>query len=247
MRLGKLAPRFDERTLKLARYVNLSQLPAAPEATDRAATKHSAFQMFDNDKYGDCTCAGMGNYELFWSSLTSRAVELTTEDILSAYSAITGFNPVTGANDNGAVELDVLNYWRTVGLAGHKIGAYAAINLTNQELARTSMYLFDGVYLGVALPVTAQSQEVWDYEPQFGSQAYPGSWGGHCIVAVDYNSVGPLVATWGSVKQMTWAFWDHYVDEAYVVIAPEQLDDQGKTAEGFDLAALQADLQAVSG
>ena len=32
---------------------------------------------------------------------------------------------MTGLNDNGAVILDVLNYWRKTGIGGHPISAYA--------------------------------------------------------------------------------------------------------------------------
>ena len=57
------------------------------------------------------------------------------KQVVAAYSAITGYNPSTGANDNGAVEIDVLNYWRQTGIAGHKIGAYVALGLDPEALA----------------------------------------------------------------------------------------------------------------
>ena len=61
-----------------------------------------------------------------WTANAAQKL-LTPSDqqIVSAGSAITGYNTATGANDNGAVEIDVLNYWRQTGIAEHKIGASA--------------------------------------------------------------------------------------------------------------------------
>src|ERR1039458_319014 len=68
----------------------------------------------------------------------------TYKQIVAAYSAITGYNPVTGANDNGANEGDVLNYWRQTGIAGHKIGAYVALEPANHSHVMDSVYIFEG-------------------------------------------------------------------------------------------------------
>ena len=69
-----------------------------------------------NDKIGDCTCAAAGHLIMEWTSLAQPKMFTPTDpQIVAAYSAITGYNPKTGANDNGAAELDVLNYWRKTG------------------------------------------------------------------------------------------------------------------------------------
>ncbi|HKD36500.1 MAG TPA: hypothetical protein VKB78_06855, partial [Pirellulales bacterium] len=51
--------------------------------------------------------------------------------------------------------------------------------------------------------------------------------------------------TWGQLKRMTWAFYDAYVDEAYAILAQDFLSDVGKAPNGFDIAALAADLEQV--
>ena len=66
------------------------------------------------------------------------------------------------STDKGAVELDVLNYWRQQGIAGHKIDAYAAFDSTNGETTRQAISLFGGICTGLALPLSAQQQGVWD-------------------------------------------------------------------------------------
>ena len=85
--------------------------------------------------------------------------------VLGAYSAITGYDPATGDNDTGAVETDVLNYWRKTGVAGHKILAYAALEPGNTQHVRDAIDLFGGAYIGLALPISAQRQAVWSVPP----------------------------------------------------------------------------------
>lgn len=250
-RLGKRAPRYDPRTLKLARYLNAAALPAIPDATNRSSDV-AAWPMYANDRIGDCTCAALGHMIQFWEAVSGQTAPgadapLAEPDVVGAYAAITGYDPATNANDNGAVELDVLRFWQQNGVAGHRIAAYAAVNLRSHDLVKAAVYLFEGLYIGCALPASAQGQDVWDYLPATGSQAYPGSWGGHAVNVVDYNQTGPIVVTWGRTLQMTWAFWDQYCDEAYAIISPEQFTAAGKTVEGFDAAALAADLEAVTG
>ena len=59
--------------------------------------------MMDNDQIGDCTCAAAGHLIMEWTAnAQSKMVTPTDKQIVAAYSAITGYNPTTGANDNGA-------------------------------------------------------------------------------------------------------------------------------------------------
>lgn len=247
VKLGKRPPARDPRTLRLTKYVDRSTLPTPPAQTARAATRHTPFQMFGNDKAGDCTIAGVGNLTEFWASLTGHGTPLTTDEVLAAYCDLTGYVPGDPSTDNGAVELDVLRAWRKTGIGGHSVAAFAAVDLADEELFTAGAFLFDGLYIGVLLPTNAQHQQVWDYTPNDATAAVPGSWGGHCVVAVDYNATGPVYATWGALKQATWSWHHAYCDEAWAVITGDQLGTNGHTAEGFDTAQLQADLCLITG
>ena len=205
--------------------------------------------MMDNDQIGDCTCAAAGHLIMEWTANAAKNMFTPSDQqIVSAYSAITGYNPVTGANDNGAVEIDVLNYWRQTGIAGHKIGAYVALEPANHTHVMDSVYIFEGCYIGLQLPISAQAQvqnnQPWSVPPGGTTgDGKPGSWGGHAVPVVAYDVRGITCVTWGALQPMTWSFWEAYCEEAYAVVSADYLTRKKTTPQGFNLQQLQADLQ----
>jgi len=241
--LGKLPVKTDPRTLMLARYVDRTKLPAPPASWD--GTAHVGdWPMYANDRLGDCTCAAAGHMIEAWTGTAKgQATELSEKSIVSAFEAVKQVDPVTG--EEGAVELDVLNYWHKHGIGRHKIGAFAKVSVYAHPLLMSGASIFGGLYIGLSLPKTAQGQEVWDWTHSLKGPAKPGSWGGHAVDVVRYDGNGVTVVTWGALKEMTWAFWDRYCDEAYCIISSDFLAG-GKTPGGLDINALNADLQLLS-
>jgi hypothetical protein len=86
--------------------------------------------------------------------------------------------------------------------------------------------------MGVALPNTAKSQEVWDVvgNPKTDPNSKPGSWGRHGIYVKAYKIYIPshgvngfMCVTWGHPKLMTERFWNAYIDESYGVVDKRNL------------------------
>lgn len=246
LKLGKGAARHDPRALLMASYVAPS-LPSPPPSTDLTA-KVPAWGMMENDQIGDCTCAAAGHLLMEWTANAGKKMFTPSDkQIVAAYSAITGYNPTTGANDNGAVEVDVLNYWRQTGIAGHKIGAYVSLEPSNHNHIMDAVYIFEGCYIGMQLPVSAQAQvqnhQPWSVPPGGATgDGKPGSWGGHAVPVVAYDSRGVTVVTWGALQMMTWSFWEVYCDEAYAILSKDYLTGKKTTPQGFSVAQLNADL-----
>ena len=246
LKLGKQLARHDPRTLLLASYIKPT-LPAPPLQHD-LTSKINSWGMMENDQLGDCTCAAAGHLIMEWTANAGKKmVTPTDKQIVAAYSAITGYNPQTGANDNGAVEIDVLNYWRQSGIAKHKIGAYVALEPSNHIQIMDSVYIFEGCYIGLQLPVSAQAQvqnhQPWSVPPGGPTgDGKPGSWGGHAVPVVAYDQRGVTVVTWGALQSMTWSFWEAYCDEAYAILSTDYLDDKQQSPAGFNMQQLQADL-----
>lgn len=252
MKLGKRAPRIDSRTLMLAKY--MKDLPTPPVSVDY--TKGiTSFGMMMNDSLGDCTIAGCGHAIQIWTANQGTEATVPDSDILAAYEAWDGYNPADPSTDQGGVEIDVLNNWRTNGLSGHQLLAYADPDPGDQNHVKSAINLFGGLYIGLALPLTAQNQDVWDVVEgslldklkgffMHDSPSDPGSWGGHCVFVPAYDANGLTCITWGQLKKMTWAFWGKYCDESHALLSPDWVSNR---QTGFDLVTLQADLAAVAG
>lgn len=239
--LGKLPKKTDPRTLRLARYAVSGWAPPAAADWERPTD----WGMLGNDTVGDCTCAAAGHAIQEWTADTASEAAVTTAQVLAAYSAVTGYTPTDPSTDQGAVCLDVLNYWRKTGIAGHRIGAFAELNVGDEDEIRAAVDLFGLIYVGAALPATAEA-ELDDGAPWASTAGTPGGWGGHCFIVGAYDVDGLTCITWGQRQRMTWEWFAKYVDEAYAVLSPDWLGPKG-APNGFDLAALQTDLSAVTG
>lgn len=242
-KLGRLPNDPRKPRLKLSRFLTLTQYPENEDWLSEV----TLWPMYLNDRIGDCTCATVGHIiEIFTHYGQGRLVKVTDNDVLKAYEDVSGYNPDTGANDDGAVVQDVLNYWRKTGVGGHKILAFAEVDYRDKDELRAAMSLFGNIYLGIDFPNTAFDQfdngEPWDVV----SGAY--SEGGHAINAGYYDVSDNMwkIVTWGQVQPMTQAFFDKYVEEAWVVVSEEWIKDN-KNPDGIDLAALGQDFENITG
>src|SRR6185312_12839062 len=186
-----------------------------------------AWGMMLNDNLGDCTAAAPGHIVRMLSALAGAPFAPTDDDVLTFYKAISGF---TGdpATDNGALIADAMAYWKNVGMAGRKILGGPSINPQDIGTVRLGIALFGAVDIGVDLPLSAQTQEVWS--PVAGAQGARNSWGQHCIPLVDYDDDGTFwCITWGEEKRLTADFLRQYGDEVDVPVDPEFIGLSGLT------------------
>ncbi len=167
------------------------------------------------------------------------------------YEAVAGYIPGNPDTDRGAVEADVLARWSGQGMdlgaaTPDVLSGFAEVRPTDHVQVRQAIAWFGNLYVGLALPVSAQRQGVWDV-PRGGTrgQGAPGSWGGHAVLAVGYDAQGVLCVTWGALKRMTWAFWDAYVDESYALLSRDFVTAAGTAPEGLSWAQLQADMAGL--
>jgi hypothetical protein len=246
-KLGKLQQRKDRRTLDLRKYLDLKMLPPTPISYSWDDPKVTDWGMMGNDNAGDCVEACGGHQIQVWTDATGAMRRPTDTQIIADYTAMSGYNPATGANDNGTVIIDYLNYWRNTGLSsGDKILAYTAVMAWMQDHIKKSIFLFGGVCVGAGLPIDAQTQNVWDVSlsTDFNGSGAPGSWGGHCFTIIGYNQEFVAIITWGALKAVSWRWFIAYITEIYPVINMDFILN-GKTPSGFNLALLQSDLNLI--
>lgn len=243
MRLGRLPRKLNRKTLVFADYV----LPTPPEKVYwEYKIPDDAWGMFGNDTIGDCTCAAIAHMLMLATAHTGSIVIPTEQDVIAAYSAVSGYNPVTGQNDNGAAITDVLNYWQTTGLAGHKIGGWAEIDPQNLEHCELGIYLFGADDIGVNFPNSALQQ--FNAGQPFNLVSDDGGIdGGHSVPLFGQGSEGMTCVTWAKRQQMGTSWYQKYCDESYVVLTEDWIEAARQVApNGLNYDALQADLKAIA-
>lgn len=248
LRLGKLPFIHDSRDFQWARYREPGvTLPTHP-VTFGYGKQISAWGMLGNDRAGDCVWASAAHQTMLWNVVNKRTVPFSDASVLSDYSAVTGYDPVTGANDNGTVIRDALSYRRKTGILDangnrHTIGAYVSLQPGNINQLLEALYLFGIVEIGIQFPSYAMDQfhqgKAWTYRPN------PEIIGGHDIPLVARPSSRYLqLVTWARMISASNLFIKNFCDEAWVIISPEFLNG-GLSPLGFNMAQLQADLNAL--
>jgi hypothetical protein len=210
--------------------------------------------MYLNDQLGDCVIATCAHQIEQWTEYVGDPVLITDQDVLTGYEAVGGYVPGDPNTDRGCNIIDALNYWRKTGYGGHKIGAYAAVNLKDYTEILQAINLFGSVYIGVALPMSAASQDkTWEVTKDYpNGDASWGSWGGHAIPIVGYNNDpsspdhGYMVVSWGRTYSMTFNFFTAYVDEAYAIFSLDWINGVGKAPNGIGINDLVIDLSKIT-
>lgn len=242
MKLGKKLPVIDPAVPHLSKCMQIQQAALTADWTKAVP----AWDQLGNDQYGDCTAAAAYHMAQCMLYNNSFPFDPTKAEALALYGATSGFPKV----DEGAVELDVLKHWATVGIPTNKgteqIG-FAVLNPQDMNDLRLSIQWFGGVYLGLAMPLTAQSQyDAWDVVPTAPAQmSQPNSWGGHAVCALAYDQQSFTVVTWGKLVKVSVAFMEQYCDEAYAVISQDWLANSGISPPGMNWAAMTTDLQKL--
>jgi hypothetical protein len=245
--LGKLPAQPARPHLKLQTALVNIPLPAPPETVDW----HSAipdWPVYGNNIYGCCVWSAIGHeIQQKTQYATGDDVQVTTADLLTGYSVVTGFNPNDPRTDNGTYVQDALKYWRTQGIGGaHRIILYAEVQVGDLNEVKQAVQLFGDLHIGFSFPESAMSQ----FNNRQPWTVVPGSTieGGHAVTVVGYDTEYLYVVTWGAVQRMSWAFFQAYCDEAWCVLTPEWINKETNTsAGGIDLYSLGQSFQALTG
>lgn len=209
----------------------LAEAEVAPPPSCDWQSDSIIWPMYGNADWGDCVFAEIGhsiNQLTFYA--TGSEVQPTEDDILGGYSDVTGFDPNAGPpgnnpTDRGTYVQDALAYWRKTGIAGHKILAYASLDVSNLAEIKQAIAIFGSISVGMNFPASAMDQfnrgQVWDVVRGAKNE------GGHCVLVGAYGNGRLGLVTWGAEAEMTEAFWRKYVDEAWVVLDLEGLRKAG--------------------
>lgn len=252
-RTRKLGRRHAKNNPALKLSVILAPVPAHPKVADHL-TGVADWGLWANDRFGTCGPVSFFNYlKLVTSYLTGLEAQPTLEDVFGLYRMCNPeFDPETGRGDNGVDMQTMLELAKEHDILGNgKMIAFARVDLSNIDEVRAAIAIFGGVLLGVSMTTAQDAQTdanppLWDYVRR------SPTWGGHAVLAGMYDSdIEPQhsdieIITWAQRVGTTHAFQVHQLDEAWVVILREHLDNPGFQA-GVDVAALKSAYEAITG
>lgn len=197
---------------------------------------------------GDCTCADSVHRVMYANHLAGTVVNMTSKQAIDLYIAIAGYDPTTGANDNGADMRNVLNYCYTTGVTDadgnvHKIGGFCALQAGDWTQMLEALEVFDVVSIGIEFPQSAMDQfnagQPWTYVASSPIE------GGHDIMIATRPGDNLVdVVTWAKLQGMTQEFYAKMCDEAFGVFLPESMT-AGKSPEGFDMDQFKTALASL--
>lgn len=234
--------------LNLRSFLHTAYSP--PVVADRASLV-PRWPMYANDRYGDCVWASIGHSIQSMTYYGGRAyTEPAVDDLLAAYSAVTGFRKRDHLSDNGTVLADGLNHWRKVGIGDDRIRAFAFVDKRLAAYA-AAIDLFGFLNVGIDLPGFAWSRfergrSHWTLPAPSESLAIETRHAIH-VAGYDLNTRQFQLVTWGRLITCDWAFLQRYAREAWVVLSDDWLDAWGRSPRGLDLRALGARFQQLTG
>jgi hypothetical protein len=240
---GRLPPVPTKPRVLLRAYMPAAV--SAPASVDWYSNV-ADWPMYLNDELGCCTEAMVGHNLENASTYGDGATEtITDDDVLAAYERVSGYRPGHPETDQGAVLQDVYNDFRKNGVGGHKALAFAEVNVDDLNEVKNAISTFGAAGLGI----TVTQQMMDDFNAGKGWTRSGGRrLGGHAVVAVGYDADGVYVVTWAAVVRMTWQVFRDVVEEAWIAVLPEWVNDQsGKDPLGVDLYGLGEAVAALTG
>ena len=134
-----------------------------------------------------------------------------------------------------------MNYWQTTGIVGHKIAGWVQVAST-QAAIEQAIWLFGAAALDIAVYQSMMDQtnagQAWD-NPSGDLLGY------HAIPGMGFGSAGLTNVTWGQLQQVGWPTLLQILQGVYAAVTQDWIEQNGNAPNGFDLAALLSDLQAV--
>jgi hypothetical protein len=237
--LGKLPAQFDS-SLPLAKTFKLLAPVKLPESVDWSLPV-SAVPILGNDVCGDCAIATSLHAVQFMTANSGSMQLPTTSCAIQDYSELTGYNPVTKANDTGLVLLTKNQFWMKTGFTVNdgtdidKLDGFAQIEAGDIDSLMKALALFGPTELGLELPPDAEDAYE-DAHTWVDTSGAVGGLGGHDTLIVGYYDQGAWfkIATWDGYVTASRAWISKYMSEGTALLKRKWLNPSGISPSNLD-------------
>ena len=250
--LGKKPARPEVPKLRLAAYLDATELPPVPAVIGNFKSWPQNWRVLANDQFGCCVESGAAHETMLLKADAGYAPPLFSNSvILKDYQDCgSGYKIGDNSTDQGTDVQQYAAYRQKVGILDasgqrHKIDIYAALRVGDISQLALAVYLFGCVGIGVQLPNSAIDQfqlfEPWSVVSDSGTA------GGHYIPVIGRNSIGSWICiTWGRLQAVTPTFLSQYMDEGMAFLSLERLSAKNLSPQGFDLTGLRNDYARIT-
>src|ERR1041385_2205488 len=244
VKLGRRPPK-NAPALRLSQFLS-GVVPEHPASADYLG-RLSGWAMLGNDRWGDCVAVTWANQRRLMTALLGGKENYPSQsDVIEVYKTQ---NPQFPNDDNGMDIQTCLEYLVSKGGPdGVKAIAFAKVDYTNPQEAAAAMAIFGHIWVGINVQNANMDDfdagRPWDYHPNAGIE------GGHSVETGGYNPSTPgsdeKFITWAKETSFTDGFWSHLVEEAWVVVWPENLGTT-QFLTGIDSTKLAAAFKSLTG
>ena len=254
MKFGKKPRIYDERVPQYSKLIEQSgklSLAVLPVSVNYTTVLPHNLGMYGNDTLGDCTCAAIYHAKQVWSANTSTIDTEPQNDAILAYEQFCGYVPGNPNTDNGGVEQTVLTDWMNLGAPTGANGTnrdnlVAFVEVNQHNLQNVKQAILEGglIYIGFEVPAFFNtSSAIWDVDPNGDNTIIAG----HAVVIAGYDDTTSMftLISWGSVYKMTYAFFEQFVEEAYMLVSKQWIEATGNTPAGLTLSELEATMSSL--
>lgn len=238
LKLGRSTVKSDARTPSLLSLLTLAAPKIKiPGEKIRTTAFTGDWGMLGNDTYGDCEWAEWAHTLMLLSAVEKKPWTTTDAAVASAYMKYTG-GVDQGSDMLECANLRLKNTWANFGAP--VADAFVGLDLGSRLKAsvRASVYVLGSASLGVGLPLALQKTPYdWTHVPTEAerkeSQWQPGSWGGHAVDALDYDSSGVTIISWAKPVKVSWPFLQYIMDQGIGYMHPFWRNRQGNSPTGL--------------
>ena len=253
LRLGR-KPRTHRRMLNFSAMVAIAgAILTKPMVFDYTVGLPDDLGTLGNDQVGDCTAAAkyhrlqMMQWRLYKQLVPGAQLTALTEQF---YAASTGWDPTDPNSDQGGNMQDLAAYLVRTGMPmpdGSVDRFIAAFEVDVGRVADLSYCgsVCGGLDIGIRVTTSVMPRDGSPPPPVWDVSDDDEELGGHDIYCMARLSNGNWkVNSWGGWYQLTPAFWNRNVQEAYAYVSQDWIDKTGKTPLGLNLTGWQ---EAIAG
>jgi hypothetical protein len=249
-KLGKLPPKDvsdpeaallkDNKLLNFVGHLTAGAF-SVPPAMDWSSQLNGSFLSYNNFKLLTCVPAAAAYLITVWTAHTRNVPMIPSlQSVMKAYQEVSHYDPAISDSDKGCNLYDFLAHWRDKGLGADKIEKFTSLQKQNVSLLKLVISWFGGGIIGLQMPSSAKNKLIWGESPAgSGESDIPGSWGGHAVAVVGYDSKYLIAISSGLVIRMTYAFYEKYNDESFIVLSSADWLKDGMTPTDPQLTLAQ--------